>query len=264
MRADYEAVVAYENKDATYNPRDTPVLLSEKDIQSRLAVLAALQVYAKSLVEMTKSVDTTDLDAASKSAGSDLSSVGNTLAPSVDKVLGISATSGAAKTSSTSTAPLTPEVRNGISTAIDALGQFLANRKVGSELPAKIEAMDAPVQTLAKTLEDDIETIAGIEQRDYDRILDLEKQFILEDAQTGNTQERRAEIMKLPELARQQSETDEKLTSLRKAIEHLAATHHELATEAQNKKPESLNAKLNDLSDAGKNLGKFYSSLPAK
>lgn len=30
LRTDYEAVVAYEKKDATYNPRNTPVLLSRK------------------------------------------------------------------------------------------------------------------------------------------------------------------------------------------------------------------------------------------
>lgn len=42
LREDYEAVVAYQNKDATFNPRNTPVLLTEKDIQARLAVLAAL------------------------------------------------------------------------------------------------------------------------------------------------------------------------------------------------------------------------------
>src|SRR5579863_6437505 len=30
LREDYEAVVAYENKDASYNPRTVPVLLSEK------------------------------------------------------------------------------------------------------------------------------------------------------------------------------------------------------------------------------------------
>ena len=70
LRADYEAVVAYENKDANYDPRNTPVLLSQKDIQARLTVLAALQVYSKSLVEITKGTDSPELDAASKSVGS--------------------------------------------------------------------------------------------------------------------------------------------------------------------------------------------------
>ena len=280
LRTDYEAVVAYKNKDASYNPRNTPVLLSEKEIQSRLAVLAALQVYSKSLIEITKGTDSPELDAASKSAGGNVTSLGNDLAPSIESVLGIAATAGSttttvvttlpgstSTTTSTKAAPLlSPEIRNGISAGIDALGQLLVNRVVEKELPGKIEEMDPHVQALCKALADDDQALQSIEKRDYDRILDLEKQFILEDEQPGsnaNPQEHRAEIMKLPEIARQQREADEKLTALHEAIIKLALTHHALAAEAQHNNPESLKEKLGELSDAGSNLGKFYSSLPS-
>jgi len=282
LRADYEAVVAYKNKDATYNPRNTPELLSQKDIQSRLAVLAALQVYSKSLIEITKGTDSPELDAASKSVGSNLTSLGNDLAPSIENVLGIAAApastttttittvSGSTSTTNSSTAStaaplLSPEVRNGISTGINALGQFLVNRAIEKELPGKIEEMDPHVQALCKVLADDIQTLQGLEQRDYDRILNLEKQFILEDELPGknvNPQEHRAEIMRLPEIARQQREANEKLSSLREAINKLALTHHALAAEAQHNNPETLKDKLAELADVGNNLGKFYSSLP--
>jgi hypothetical protein len=281
LRADYEAVIAYENKDASYNPRNTTVLLSQKDIQVRLAVLAALQVYSKSLIEIAKAADSKELDEASKSVGSSLSSLGNDLAPSLEKVLGIaagsttettvttvSASTGATTSSTTHTAAplLSPEVRNGIATGVEALGKFLVNRTVEKELPEKIEEMDPHVQALCKVLGDDIQTIQGLEMRDYDRILNLEKQFILEDEQPGmnvNPQEHRAEIMKLPEIARQQREADEKLSSLREAIDKLALTHHALAAEAQHNNPETLKDKLAGLADEGNSLGKFYSSLPA-
>lgn len=262
LRNDYEAVVAYKNKDATYNPRNTPVLLSEKDIQVRLSVLAALQVYSQSLIEITKGADSPELDAASKSVGSNLTSLGNNLAPSIENTLGI-----ASATASTPSPLLSPNVRNGISTAVDALGQFLVNRTVEKELPGKIEDMDPHVQALCKVLADDIQTLQGIEQRDYDRILNLEKQFILEDEQPGKNvdpQQHRAEIMKLPEIARQQREANERLTALREAIDKLALTHHALAAEAQHvNDAETLKKKLGELADAGKTLGKFYSSLPA-
>ncbi len=282
LRADYEAVIAYKNKDATYNPRNTPELLSQKDIQSRLAVLAALQVYSKSLIEITKGTDSPELDAASKSVGSNLTSLGNYLAPSIENVLGIAAAtasttettvttvSGSTSTTTSSTAStaaplLSPEVRNGISTGINALGQFLVNRAVEKELPGKIEEMDPHVQALCKALADDIQTLQGLEKRDYDRILNLEKQFILEDEQPGNNvnpQVHRAEIMRLPEIARQQREANEKLTSLRGAIDKLALTHHAVAAEAQHNNPETLKDKLAELAEVGSNLGKFYSSLP--
>ncbi len=284
LRVDYEAVVAYKNKDATYNPRNTTELLSQKDIQARLAVLAALQVYSRSLIEITKSNDSPALDAASKSVGSSLTSFGNDFAPSIENVLGIAATpvsttetinttvSGSTTTVTSSTASnaaplLSPAVRNGISTGIDALGQFFVNRTIEKDLPGKIVEMDPHVQDLCKVLADDIQTLQDLEQRDYDRILNLEKQFILEDEEPGknvNPQEHRAEIMKLPQIARQQREAGQKLAALRVAINKLALTHHALAVEAQRKTPETLKEKLAELADVGENLGKFYSSLPAK
>jgi hypothetical protein len=262
LREDYEAVVAYQKKDATYNPRNVPVLLSEKDIQTRLAVLGALQVYSQSLIEITKGADSPELDAAAKSVGSNLTSLGNNLAPSIENARGTAATA-----ASTTNPALSPEVRNGISTAVDALGQFLVNRIVEKELPGKIEEMDPHVQALCIALGDDIKTLQGLELRDYDRILNLEKQFILEDEQFSKNvdpQQHRAEIMKLPEIARQQREAGDKLTALREAIDKLAMAHHTLATDAQHlNDPETLRKKLAELADAGKNLGKFYSSLPA-
>lgn len=281
LRAGYEAVVAYENKDAAYNPRNTPVLLSQKDIQARLAVLAALQVYSRSLIEITKGTGSPELDAASKSVGGNLTSLGNDLAPSIENVLGIAASpastttttvttvsgSTSTTTSSTAAAPLlSPEIGNGLSTGINALGQFLIHRTVEKELPGKIVEMDPHVQGLCKVLADDIQTLQRIESRDYDRILNLEKQFILDDEKPGkhvNPQEHRAEIMKLPEIARQQREANEKLASLREAIDKLAQTHHALAAEVRQDNHETLKEKLAELADAGNNLGKFYSSLPA-
>ncbi|MGH9561501.1 MAG: hypothetical protein ACRD3S_08605, partial [Terracidiphilus sp.] len=196
LREGYEAALAYENRDASYNPRNLPVFLPEKEIQARLAVLAALEVYSKSLIEITRSGDSPDLDAAATSAGSALTSVGNDLAPSIENTLGIQAsepstttttvstvsasTSTTTSTTTSSAAPLlSSQVRNGLSTAVDALGQYLVSRKVASELPARIQAMDPTILLFCRTLANDVSALDDIEQRDYDRILDLEKQFLL-------------------------------------------------------------------------------------
>jgi hypothetical protein len=281
LRGDYEAVVAYEEKDASYNPRNAPVLLSERDIQARLAVLAALQVYSQSLIEISRGADSPELQAASKSVGDSLTSVGNDLAPSIDKVLGIAAAEGSTTTttvttvssstrsitSTTSSTVLSPEVRNGVSTGVEALGQFLVSRKIEKELPGKIVAMDPTVDAFCKSLVTDIGALQRIGGHDYDRILDKEKEFILRDQQPGsdaNPQELRAEIMKLPEIARQQREANEMLEALQAAIANLALTHHALAGEAQQNNPASLQEKLGNLAAAGSNLGNFYSSLPTE
>jgi hypothetical protein len=280
MREDYEAVVAYQNKDSTYNPRSTTELLTDNDVQTRLAVLSALQIYSRSLVEITNGKSSPELDAAAASAGNDLTSLGNDLAPSIDRLLGIAGPAAVTTTtvttaspgtttseSTTSSATLSPQVRNGISAGVNALGQFLVNRKIEKELPAKIEAMDPNVQTLCRALADDAQTMQNLEGRDYDRILDLEKQFILEDQKSGtnaNPELLRAEIMKLPEIARRQREANQRLDGLHAALVNLALTHHAVAAEAQQNNPEGLKEKLSELAAAGKNLGNFYSSLPAQ
>lgn len=284
LREDYEAVIAYQNKDASYNPRNAPVLMTDKDIQTRLATLAALQVYAQSLIQITKGTASPDIDTASQSVGNNLAVVGNDLAPSIESVLGIAAapgsttettvttTSGGTTTTSNSSstdAPpaLSPQVRNAISTGVNALAQYLVSRKIARELPAKIEQMDPNVEALCKALAEDVQTINSLQGRDYDRILDLEKQFILEDQKPGinaNPEMLRLEIMKLPEMARKQKSANERLAALRQAIVNLELTHHALAAEAQGNNPQGLQEKLAELSDAGSKLGKFYSSLPAK
>lgn len=281
LREDYDAAVAYQNKDASYNPRNAAPLLTDEEIETRLATLAALQIYSQSLIEITNGTGSPDLDAASMSAGSNLTTLGNDLAPSIESVVGIQAapastaettvtttSSGTMTTSTTEQATtLSPQVRNGISTAVNALGQFLVSRKIAKELPAKIEEMDPQVEALCKALADDVQTIKAVEGRDYDRILNLEKQFILEDEKPGsnaNPEMLREEIMKLPEIARKQRDANEKLAAFQKAIINLEMTHHALAAEAQGNNPAGLQEKLAELSDAGSKLGKFYSSLPAK
>ena len=282
LRNQYEAVVAYEGKDSSYNPRNASVLLSEKDIQARLAVLAALEVYSKSLIAITQGADSPALDAAAKSAGSAATSLGNDLAPSIESVLGIAAatasttettvttisagtTTTTSSTASTAAPLISTGVGNGITTGIDALGQFLVERKIKKELPSKIEHLDPVVQALCKALEGDAQTLQGLEHRDYDRILDLQKQFVLEDTQQGvkvTPPQVRAEVMKLPVIAEQQLKADQRFSSLNDAIQKLASAHHDLAVTAQQMNVETWKQKLSDLAAVGEQLGNFYSSLP--
>jgi hypothetical protein len=276
LRVDYDAVAQFDATQPVYNPHNTQVLLPDKDIQTRLAVLEALQVYAKSLVEITKGTGSHALDEASESVGRSISSLGNALASSIASTLGIATGSSTTETtvsttptgttttvSSTPNPVITPEIQNVISTAANALGQYLVSRKIKKELPQKIEEMDPHIQALCKLLEDDIGILQDEEKRDYDRIINLQTLFIRENANL-NPEQRRIEIMKLPEIVRQQRGADQRLTELRGAISRLALTHHALAADAQGNNPESLTGKLEELAAAGSSLGKFYSSPPTQ
>jgi hypothetical protein len=258
LRQDYDAVAEFDaTGDKVYNPRDIEVLLTDKDIAARLAVLQGFQLYAKSLCALVSGNNPKELGAASVSVGGQLSTLGNTLAPSIQKAVGIQA-------GASSTPPITPQIQNGISTAVDALGQFLIARKIKAELPSKIAAMDPHVQSLATLLESDIDVLKEVEHRDYDRIINLQTLSLRKGGSDPNSRERREEIMKLPDIVRRQREGEEKLNSLRAAVARLAKTHQQLVAEAQGKKPQSYKQTLEELAAAAQDLGSFYSSLPGQ
>ena len=278
IRLDYDAVAQFDAVTPVYNPRTIQSLLSAKDVQVRLAVLAAFQAYVQSVVAITSGTDSPELQAAEKSAGENLTNLGNSLGPSIESTLGIASaaasttettdttTSGSTTTttSSTSSTPapvITPAVQNGISTAVNALGQFLINRKTKKELPPIIVAMDPHVKTLCDLLVSDIAILKDQENRDYNFIINQQTLFIRKNT-TLDPEQRREQIMKLPGIVRREQASTQQLTQLSESIARLELTHHALAAEAQGNNPESLKQKLNDLEAAGEDLGKFYSSLP--
>jgi hypothetical protein len=258
-RVNYEIYERFDK--ANPKPADLEVLLSDKDIRSRLAVLEGFQVYVKSLCAITSGTSPKELADASVTVGGELTSVVNTLTPSVEKVLKISA----ADNSSTPTA-ISPDVQKGVSTALYALGKFLIDRKVKNELPAKIAEMDPHVDALSKLLEDDIDILRQQTDHDYQRIVNLQVLFIRKYSESNQLgpEQQRTEIMKVPDTLRRQKAANEKLSSLKAAIALMAKAHHDLTAEAQGKNPESFKEKLQDLANAASDLGTFYSSLPSE
>jgi hypothetical protein len=162
--------------------------------------------------------------------------------------------------------PITPTIQNGITTAVDALAQFLTSRRIKKELPPIIIAMDAHVKLLCDLLKSDIEILRGIELRDSNFMINQQTLFLRE-AQDGSGKVkldpgvRRVMITELAGEARQQQASDRQLTQLSAAIGRLELTHHALAVEAQGNNPASMKQKLADLEAAGAGLRKFYLSL---
>jgi hypothetical protein len=252
-RTDYDAIADFDKTDPVYNPRIIHPLLTDQSIKVRLAVLKAFQCYVQTLVEITSGLESPALDDASKSVGSSLANLGNTLVPT------------SSTTSSNSSEPaltISQGTQNALSTGANALGQFLVYRAIKKDLPQKVKDMDPQVQALCKLLADEVDLLHDAETKDFDSIIDRETLFLRDPASKLSSEERREAIMKLPELAREQRVDDLQLTQLKTEIVKLALTHHALAADAQGNNPESLASKLGELEAAGKNLGKFYSSLP--
>jgi hypothetical protein len=266
MRTDYDAIAEFDASTPMYNPRTVHPLMSAEAIQARLAVLAAFQAYVESLVAITNGTDSPQLQSAAQSAGQNLADFGNTLVPSVESTFGIGVAS-ASTTASTAASsapvnPVTPAIQNGISAGLDALGQFLTSRKVKKELPPIVIAMDPHVKVLCDLLESDITILQGIEDRDYNYVINQQTLFIRESSGKLDPGVRRVLITKLPGIARERQVSDRQLTQLSAAIVRLELTHHAFATDLQGNNPESLKQKLSELAAAGEELGKFYSSLP--
>jgi hypothetical protein len=274
---DYDAAAAFDQNN-TFVPGSIHDWPSDKDIQIRLAVLTAFQLYVKNLEAITGGTDSPALDAASKSMGESLGDLVNGLAPSAETALGVtpapasttttSVTTTTGSTSSTTTstsstpAPLIMEgAEKGVSTAINALGQFLINRTIQKELPQQVEAMDPHVQALCELLAKDTDLLREQEKIDSNNVIDKQTDFVRNSKL--DPEERRVEFMKLPGMARRQRANDEKFTELHAAILRLELTHHALAAAAQGNNPETFTQRLGDLGAAGESLGKFYSSLSA-
>ena len=263
LRVDFEAVAQFDAKDPVYNPRKIQPLLTDEDIQVRVAVLTAFQAYAHSLEEMTEATESPELDAAAKSVGQNLSGLANAIAPSVQKTADTATSSTDPDDSApVSAGPVTPQIQSGISTAANALAQFLVSRKIKKNLPEIIRTMDPHLQALCDLLEKDLDTLHAVETRDYNYLINQQTLFI-RSSQLAPEQ-RREQIMKLPQIVRQQREADQKISSLKASITHLAQTHTALLAAAQSNTPESMKEQLADLEAAGNNLGKFYTSLQAE
>ena len=266
MAENYDAVTAFDKPsppNPVYNPRTVAPLLSQSQLELRLAVLKALQSYSQTLVAVS-GTQSADLDAASKSLGNGLTALGNTFLPAGTSAPvtetttenGVSTT----ETTVTSTNAITPGEQNLLSTAINSLGQYLVAKKTKEELPAIVEKMDPQVKQLCELLAKEIDILSSQETIDFNLVIDRQTLF-LRTATTLDPEVRREQIMKLPDFARQQQQAAQQLKQLRAGLVTLELTHHALAAELQGNNPESIKQKFADLGAAGGNLGKFYSSL---
>jgi hypothetical protein len=266
MAENYDAVTAFDKPsppNPVYNPRTVAPLLSQSQLELRLAVLKGLQGYSQTIVAVS-GTQSAELDAASKSLGSGLTALGNTFLPAgTSKPETETVTEGGVTTSETvtnSTNAITPGEQNLLSTAINALGQYLASKKTKEELPSVVAKMDPQVKLLCELLAKEIDILSSQETIDFNLVIDRQTLF-LRTATTLDPETRREQIMKLPELARQQKQAAQQLKQLRAGLVGLEMTHHALAAELQGNNPESIKQKFADLAAAGGNLGKFYSSL---
>lgn len=229
-RADYDAIPVFEQNHSIDKLKVVHELIEDKDIELRLKVLTAFQLYVKTLVEITNGTESPELDAASKSLGKDLTGLGNTVAPTIENALGIPATGPTTTVTTTSTtgnittststtttapaAPITTTDQNLIITGANALGQFLTYRAIEKDLPPLIVKLDPQVISLCKTMISEVDDMSNAETIDFNYMLGQQKQFVMDPSITLSEVERRNEVAKMQELVREQHAAELQLAGL--------------------------------------------------
>jgi len=238
------AAVARYDTTPNWDPHNIPLkhLIDDKGLEARTQVLDGLKLYAQSLSDLTNHISSPSLDAASASVGGNLMSLSGNL-PSAGFTL-------------------SQTEANAASTAVNALGMYLAGKKVTSGVPGIIKSMDPNIESICNLLRDDITILRRQSHDDYEQLLTQQDSFIRH-AQSLSPVERRAEINKLPQIVAREQITDDTLADLQSTIGKLATTHHALAAAAENKNSEALRDRIADLQAAAERLSKFYSSLPS-
>jgi len=266
LRVNYDAAVEFDKTDKVYNPRNITPLLSEKAIDVRLAMLKSLQLYVKNVAALTNGTESKELDEASSSLAGGIAGLGNLFLPPGSSSETITQTVDGQSQTITTTSPtnaISSGAQNGIAVAVNALGQYLGARKVKKELPGIIVKLDPQIEKMCDAMAKDVDALKSEELIDFNFMINQQTLFLREN-KTMDAGERRAMIMKLPEVVRRHQASDEQLDDLKAGLFKLKMTHHALAAEAQGNNPEGLKAKVADLSSAGAGLGKYYSSLAAK
>jgi len=244
------AVYDYDKNPAWSPYKDFKPLLTPDQLNARIKVLDGLKAYAETLVDLTSSKPSKDLDTNAQAVGANLQGLNQTVATDLS-------------TSIPNIPVMSTAESNAASTAVRALAEYLIARKVKTSLPKVTGDMNPTVTTLCELLNSDIEILRRQADVDYQALIENQNQSIQHEGTTVSPYERRLEIGNLLTLATRQKANDDLLAKLQTALHTLAMTHQALAAAVRGNNPESISQKIAELQAAGKDLSNYYKSLSA-
>ncbi|HEY6414162.1 MAG TPA: hypothetical protein VIX42_10770 [Edaphobacter sp.] len=250
LHDDEQLSAAVQKYDANqpWDPHSIKHLIDARGLDARTDILDGLKTYAHTLADLTNGEHSESLDAAASSVGANLKKMSAAFNPdSTDPPSGFS---------------ITPAQANAASTALKALGDFLASQKVKSGVPKIIRDMDPQIAVLSNLLDSDITILRRQSGDDYEQLLMQQDSFIRKSGHDLSPIERRAEIKKLGQIILRKEATDDMLHQLQITIKSLAETHHALAAAAQSKDSAALSERIAELLATANRLNHFYDSLP--
>jgi len=236
-----------------FDPAGIKPFLSGEDLAARHSMLDALQHYATFLQDVGGNAPLDAVNTATAELGQRLHS--------------LSTNSALAKLKAND-----DEVK-GLTTAIDAAGQLLVERKHQKALPPIVTAMQGVIDRICALLDADLgsapnaEGIGGRGLRlqlwtEYDRLIVNQKTWLDRNKTTLPPQEKADGIAKLPALVKEQRAADDTLVATQNALKDLAKTHRALLTE--HKRGTSFFTYVAEMKDDAERIAGFYNSLNFK
>ena len=249
LHDDEQLSAAVQKYDANqpWDPHSIKHLIDARGLDARTDILDGLKTYAQTLADVTNGGHSDSLDASAASVGTNLKQMSAALNPDA---------------TATPVFSITPAQANAVSTALKALGDYLASRKVKSEVPKIIRDMDPKIEILSSLLDSDVTILRRQSADDYEQLLMQQDTFIRKFGPDLSPIERRAEIKKLGQIILRKEATDDMLHELQAALKSLAETHHALAAAAQSKDTAALSERIAELKATADRLNHFYASLP--
>jgi hypothetical protein len=236
--------VADYDKNPQWSPyTDVKPLLTPDQLDARITVLEGLKMYAGTLVELTAGKPNPALSAAAAGVGSNVKDLSGT----ITKTFGGTA--------------MDDTAGKAVSTATDALGQFLIHYMTQKSLKEVTRTMSPTVTSLCALLNSDVTVLRRQADVDYQTLLTDDDRLIRRTTVDPFTH--REQVERLIDLAAQSKGNDELLAKLQTALHTLDIAHQALAAAAQGGDPDGIGQKITDLSAAGESLAIFYQSLSA-
>ncbi len=242
------AAVQKYDSNQPWDPHSIKHLIDARGLDARTDILDGLKTYAQTLADLTNGGHSDSLDAAATSIGTNLREMSAAFNP--DSTVPPSGFS------------VTPVQANAVSTALKALGDFLASQKIKASVPKIIHDMDPQITVLSNLLDSDIKVLRRQSNDDYEQLLMQQDLFIRKSGHDLSPIERRTEIKRLGQIMLRKEATDDMLRQLQATIKSLAETHHALAAAAQSKDTASLSERIAELLATAERLNHFNDSLP--
>lgn len=238
------SAIALETNVAAFNPDDIQPFLPADAIKARLDVLDVLKLYAAKLALLCGNPSETNLDQATDKFASAMKKLDTNLVTA----------------SFLSSEKVTPQEINIFTTALNAVADWIIERKEAEEAKKTIEEMKKPIDDICALLASDLQRIHGQLRAEYKQTRQNDDVALIHSWPHLSPPERREELRNLEDLTVSVGKADSTILTLQSAVSNLAVAHASL-DDVFTKDKVKASELIDDFSTQAQRISKYYSSL---